>query len=114
MKKEGSQYLKFGKTHYQRNKSYYLSRNKVRRNRNRDFVHKIKVERGCIDCSNKDGRVLEFDHLPQYHKVVDISIACNNGWSLEHLQREIDKCEVRCANCHKIKEAERYERARTV
>jgi hypothetical protein len=37
----------------------------------------------------------------------NISHAVNNAWSLERLTSEMSKCEVRCANCHRIKTIER-------
>ncbi len=57
----------------------------------------------CIDCGYSNILALEFDH--QHNKVIAISQAVSNGWSWNSLKEEIDKCEVRCSNCHKIKTA---------
>lgn len=51
-----------------------------------------------MDCGEKDPIVLEFDH--QRDKVLEVSIAIHRGWSEKKLLAEIEKCEVRCANCH--------------
>lgn len=44
---------------------------------------------------------LDFDHLPGTIKVRDIKHGNTLGW--EALQVEIAKCEVVCANCHRIR-----------
>ena len=61
-------------------------------------------ERTCIDCGNDDWRVLEFDHLPEYTKKFDISKAiAGSTRSWNSILKEIEKCEVICANCHRIR-----------
>lgn len=49
--------------------------------------------------------VLEFDHLRD--KFLGISIMINNNYTWDKILKEIDKCEVRCANCHRKKTIER-------
>lgn len=61
----------------------------------------------CADCSNADPRVLEFDHLPQYEKRLEISKLIGGGYSWEAVEDEIKKCDIVCANCHHIRTAER-------
>ena len=36
-------------------------------------------------------------------KIGCVSLLANRSYSLEKLEKEISKCEVRCANCHRIK-----------
>ena len=56
----------------------------------------------CVDCGQTDWRVLQFDH--QGDK--DRNVADMIRWtSLARLQREIDKCVIRCGRCHRIKTA---------
>jgi hypothetical protein len=52
-------------------------------------------------------RVLEFDHLPDADKRGDIGWLVNQLMSWEVARAEIEKCEVRCANCHRRRTAER-------
>lgn len=56
----------------------------------------------CVDCGNSDIRVLEFDHV-RGQKENTISDAIKNGHSWTRVESEIEKCEVRCANCHRIR-----------
>jgi uncharacterized protein with PIN domain len=74
------------------------------RNRNRYFVYRfLKLFGQCVDCGNKDWRVLEFDHIDRNSKKNTISNLMNKHISISNLKSEMKKCEIRCANCHKIK-----------
>ena len=68
----------------------------------------IKIGRGCADCGfNTHPEALDFDHLPGTQKKANVSALIRGRWSWERIQKEIDKCEVVCANCHRIRTAER-------
>lgn len=73
-------------------------------------INKIKLNRGCFDCGyNKHSIALDFDHIGD--KKLAISAMVSRGWALESILQEINKCEVRCANCHRIKTWERKHNA---
>jgi hypothetical protein len=74
--------------------------------RNRKFVDEYLKTHHCVDCGNSDARVLEFDHV-RGRKETNVSNIIRNGWKLERLISEIEKCEVRCCNCHRIITIER-------
>lgn len=88
--------------------------NAAARERNRQYVARYLSTHPCLDCGNSDIRVLEFDHrLPKGGRRHAISFYTYRQTSLKRLQVEIDKCDVRCANCHRIKTSlERGWRAR--
>ena len=98
---------KNGLSHYDRNKAYYIEKAQLRKLRNIEYVENLKKNGQCVDCGNKDYRVLEFDHLPEFEKTAHISKAVRRSWSIKRLDEEIAKCQIRCANCHKIKTWER-------
>lgn len=56
---------------------------------------------GCVDCSTTDPRVLEFDHV-RGQKRFDIALK-RTCLTWKKLKVEIDKCDVVCANCHKLR-----------
>ncbi len=59
-----------------------------------------------MDCGHDDIRVLEFDHIHGRKKrSISRMLSIDCPWST--IQAEINKCEVRCANCHRIKTNER-------
>lgn len=78
-----------------------------RRSQNRRrFATRMKVlaylkEHPCVDCGENDPIVLEFDHVRD--KLLPVSVLVNNRVSWDMIMAEIEKCEVRCANCHRRK-----------
>lgn len=77
-----------------------------RRAPRQEYVDKIKAERGCMDCGlhPKYSQVLEFDHRPDEDKKFHISDGMIAG-TMEDLIIEINKCDVVCANCHRVRTA---------
>ena len=74
--------------------------------------HRIKVRghlleylssKKCIDCGESDPIVLDFDHIEPKNKFKPVSRMLSGHWSWESLTKEIAKCEIRCANCHRRK-----------
>ena len=61
----------------------------------------IKTASGCVDCGEKNPIVLDFDHLK--NKKYNISRMIHDGHSWASIKKEIKKCEVVCANCHRIR-----------
>jgi len=68
----------------------------------RSWLATVKLTAGCADCGYKDHAVaLDFDHLPGFEKSFNIA---RSTWRARHLiEAEVAKCEVVCANCHRIR-----------
>ena len=67
--------------------------------RNLLHIEKLLTETPCVDCGNSDPEVLEFDHVRG--KTAHVFQLARRGVSLTRLQQEIERCEVRCVNCHR-------------
>jgi hypothetical protein len=80
--------------------------NAVNRNRNQPLIWKYLEDKSCKDCGNTNRIVLEFDHIIG-NKEHNISKMCNSTFTWETVLAEIEKCEVVCANCHRIRTAKR-------
>lgn len=74
--------------------------------------HRIKVRaklfeflstKKCLDCGEGDPVVLEFDHINPKTKFKKISKMLSGHYSWKSVLGEINKCEIRCANCHRRK-----------
>lgn len=61
------------------------------------------VRRECVDCGETNPLLIDFDHL--WDKRADVSYMIHAGFSWTRIEAEIDKCDVRCANCHARKTA---------
>jgi hypothetical protein len=80
-----------------------------RRVRLRQFLDQTKLESGCVICGyNIHPAALDFDHLPGTNKVTTIA-KLFSGLKEELLLEEIKKCEVVCANCHRVRTATRQQ-----
>lgn len=100
--------------HYQANKEYYLERNKRYRKELSQYVNKIKEETPCADCSNQyPYYVMDFDHVEGQKKVGIVSYFCKTG-RVGAMKKEIQKCEVVCANCHRERTHRRSQKNDTV
>lgn len=93
--------------HYQENKAYYkakCSRNTpITRQYSKDYLSKHP----CVDCGEDDIIVLEYDHV-RGKKRSTLSRMIQNNCSLATVKKEIAKCDVRCANCHRRKTAKEW------
>ena len=74
--------------------------------------HRLKVrakmfeflsDKSCMDCGEKDPIVPEFDHRDPINKFKVIAKILSGHYSWESVNAEIEKCDIRCANCHRRK-----------
>lgn len=72
------------------------------RAKTREFIHAMKAV-PCMDCGRTyPPCVMDFDHRPGEVKLFDIS-QYPSGSSEATLRAEIDKCDVVCSNCHRMR-----------
>lgn len=97
---------KRSRAYYKRNQEKHKRTVGERRNKSkqtcREYVWEYLKTHPCVDCNETRLVLLEFDHV-RGKKDKAICHSVTNGWSIKRLQNEIDKCEVRCANCHRLK-----------
>jgi hypothetical protein len=88
---------------HKRQKAIRKQNTAKRRAANKDKLISYLLEHPCVDCGESDLVVLEFDHVRK--KSFNISDAFMKSW--DAILKEISKCEVVCANCHKRRTATR-------
>lgn len=72
------------------------------RKRNADYVNEAK-NKPCTDCGGLfPSYVMDFDHIDG-NKTDNISGMVRKMTCLKKIQDEIDKCELVCSNCHRIR-----------
>lgn len=93
----------FQKEWYIKNKERLIKKAKENNTKNavemRQLVLDYLKHNSCVRCGESNILVLEFDHLKD--KKFNIAQLANK-WK-EELLAEMAKCQVLCANCHKIK-----------
>jgi hypothetical protein len=77
----------------------------VRQKRNVLRVYRLLDRSSCVDCGKSDIVVLDFDHIAP--KLAPVLSLAWDGYSRWVILAEIAKCEIRCANCHRLRTLER-------
>ena len=87
------------RAHYSNNKKQYMDRNIKRGIAAKSLIDSLKNS-PCKDCGvNYPPYVMDFDHLDD--KRIDVSRM--KTYSDETIKEEIAKCDLVCANCHRIR-----------
>lgn len=114
--KKGTKYIynfcsecrrKYMRKHYLSNKKYYIDKSKESDKRKRLWLDTIK-NKPCKDCGKSyPPYIMEFDHLK------DKKFTISNSFRLVSktiILKEIAKCELVCANCHRERTHQRVVR----
>lgn len=89
--------------HYYANAEYYRARQKERRAYLKEYVRK-KKEAPCADCGGKfHYSAMDFDHRPGEGKIANLTKLVIGGVSTDKLDEEMAKCDLVCANCHRVR-----------
>ena len=75
---------------------------------NRQRIIEYLQAHPCVGCSETDILVLQFDHVDPEGKVTEVSTMLRQGLSWATILNEIEKCVVRCANCHVRQTAKQF------
>src|SRR5260370_42385539 len=88
---------------HQRHKAKRLARMYEKKAATYEYVQNSKSQLRCVDCAERHPAALQFHHLNAQDKQFNIAAAVRNGISLDRNKKEISKCIVLCANCHRIR-----------
>lgn len=95
--------------YYERNRDVYREKNRRKREQLRLVVREVK-SRPCADCGGVfPFYVMDFDHREGEEKTAQVAMLVN-ALSLKRLLKEIAKCDLVCANCHRVRTYEREQR----
>ncbi len=86
---------------YAGNKESAIVAVKQRKRDIKAWLNSYKSTLTCSRCSESHPACLEFHHRNPAEKEINLSWVVSWGWSIERIEREIDKCIVLCANCHR-------------
>ncbi len=102
----------YRREHYRRNRAAYIERNvrnmRARRHALRERLWKYLLEHPCVDCGEADPLVLEFDHVDPSTKRGALYTLAHSAYGWDTILVELQRCEVRCANCHRRRTARQF------
>lgn len=71
----------------------------IQKENNLDYIE-YKKQEGCAKCGEKRTYVLDFHHIDPEDKI-DTVCHMSKSTSINTLEKEINKCKLFCANCHR-------------
>jgi 5-methylcytosine-specific restriction endonuclease McrA len=93
----------YTREHYRKNKMYWRKQKSSYRKERTDFINHIKSTTPCIDCKNTfPPECMDFDHLRDKKFLISALPR-----SMTKLKEEMEKCEIVCSNCHRIRTKKR-------
>lgn len=96
-----------GRDYYHKNRERQLSLALIRKKRR--YLEKRKLilgfkDKPCMDCGGVfPYYVMDFDHRDKTKKIDNIASMSGRGWTNEKIMKEMAKCDIVCANCHRIR-----------
>jgi hypothetical protein len=98
--------------YYSRDPASYKARaavkNKIAAAQNRERLRELLRSAQCMDCGLRDFAVLEFDHREPHDKRDDVSRLARQYLRWSTIEKEVAKCDVVCANCHRRRTARQF------
>jgi hypothetical protein len=91
----------FRRNWYLKNKESEKEHVKKRKLGIRRWFENYKIKLKCKKCQENHPATIDFHHKEGEEKERNISYLVSNGYSVEKIQKELKKCQVLCANCHR-------------
>ncbi|MET0647698.1 MAG: hypothetical protein ABW208_13870 [Pyrinomonadaceae bacterium] len=97
----------YNRLYYQRNKSRFIAKNRRNKKRQRERLRAILLgikQQTCQDCGGIfHPWAMELDHRDGTKKEAAVANLVSKGCTDARLLEEIGKCDVVCANCHRMR-----------
>ena len=92
------------KRYYLKNRQLYIDKNSRRKKELAEFVISLK-KKPCMDCGVEYPHfVMDFDHRDKNQKLSSVSeMVSLHMYSKEKILKEVEKCDLICSNCHRIR-----------
>jgi hypothetical protein len=98
----------YNREHYEKRPDYYKDKAKKRLCELIEWVN-AKKDVPCADCGRRWPPVaMDFDHRDGEKKAKEVSLLVRDGVTKRRLEREIAKCDVVCACCHRLRTEKRH------
>lgn len=90
---------RYNKEYYKNNTQKEKDRVNKRKIETREWFKNFKKTLKCNRCSEDHPACLDFHHIDGDKKEFQIPRMVKNGFSIDKILEEIEKCEILCSNC---------------
>ena len=97
--KDKGQRLECRRRWYSNNRDSEKAHVKRRKMEIKKWFQKYKKSLKCSKCGENHPATIDFHHTEK--KEQNISKMVGDGYSVERIKKELEKCNVLCANCHR-------------
>ncbi len=91
----------YGRHWYRQNADHVKAKKAVNKRKLLEWFVGYKSQLACQFCGESDPVALDFHHRDASKKEISITRAIHDGWSVNRVLKEIAKCDILCANCHR-------------
>jgi hypothetical protein len=100
--KDRERQLKNQRAWYRRNKELMMQKQRdTRKELRRWFREEVLADAKCSRCNENHPATFDFHHIDPSTKEFSLSEMSDKKFSKERVLKELDKCEILCANCHR-------------
>ena len=96
---ENKEQIREQKREYREENKEQIREHKREQNKKRRAHCREYLGGKCVKCGTTHN--LQFDHIKREGKKYEISTKLTNKW--DNLKEELDKCQLLCVDCHKVK-----------
>jgi len=86
---------------YQKQRNLAVKRVARRKKEIKNWIEDYKKTLKCSSCGENHPATLDFHHKNQKDKEKGICYFVSNGYSIDKIENEIQKCQILCSNCHR-------------
>jgi hypothetical protein len=97
--KDYQEKLAYARELYKKNRKKIIKEVYQRKLKNKKWLEDYKKTLKCSLCGENHPGAIDFHHKQK--KEFSIPWIVHNGYSIENIKKELEKCEVLCANCHR-------------
>jgi hypothetical protein len=97
-----AKHAEYSKAYYEKNKKEVIRKVRARRKAHKEWFVSYKEQLSCTICGESRPAALDFHHVTPVDEDQKVNELVKDGHCWPKIMREIEKCIVLCANCHRI------------
>jgi transcription elongation factor Elf1 len=99
--KDPKRKLQYSRELYHKQRTLAVQRVSKRKKKLKGWLDNYKQTLKCSLCGENHPATIDFHHKYGKEKDVTISYLIGNGYSIERVKQELEKCQILCSNCHR-------------